>query len=76
MPKQLYPKLPKRSPQRAKEENRPYQVEYTDSKSELAPRREAYKTEIGARVGAWYNCRLIGFRDQAMLYEGDDLNAG
>lgn len=75
MPKQLYPKPPQHKPNRQKEDlsDRPYHVEYSDPDGLLEPEWGHYNTELGVKVGAWYNSRFLGFRRQAVLFEKEEL---
>lgn len=54
--------------------NRPYHVVYYDPENPTASHEwKHYNSELAVKVDAWYNCRFLGFRTAATLYERDEL---
>lgn len=78
MSKVLYPK-PRQVKQRTTLplevlEQRPFHVEYTDPREDLAPEWKYYNSETAVKADAWFRCRLLGFRPRAVLYNRDEVH--
>ena len=78
MSKVLYPKpsqpRPKKKPVRKENpNNRPYHVYYTDPSNEIDPEWRHYTSELAVKLGAWYQCKVLGFLPQATLYTREEL---
>lgn len=77
MSKVLYPKPShaqlKKAVRKENPFNRPYHVYYSDPSGELEPEWRHYTTELAVKIGAWYQCRALGFLKNATLYTRDEL---
>lgn len=80
MSKVLYPK-PSHQPRKKKAvtkenlNNRPYHVQYTDPTGELDTEWRHYNSELAVKVGAWFQCKVLGFLPNATLFTRDELKS-
>lgn len=72
MSKVLYPKSTAVALQKPTEAA--WHIVYSDpSNSDDIPVMRHYKSELVAKIAAWYNCRFIGFNTKAVLYTNEEM---
>lgn len=74
MSKRLYPKPARGREPKENLANRPYHVQYSDPDNETAATEwRHYNSELAVKLGAWYNCRFLGFNKEATLFTREEL---